>query len=137
MTEDAGERSVKGIGHGVTVHNALEWVLQEMAKKAGETEADCPNIWNYTMLATVYAEYMNERTEGDKPSKRFLEESERLNEKYGAGKLHKMTEEERWERAYAALIYFTKLGAHQLQEEQQQWSDDELAITEREESNAR
>ena len=137
MTEDIGDRSVKGIGHGVTVHNALEWVLQEMAKKAGEAKADCPNIWNYTLLAIVYAEYMEKRTEGDTPSHRFLEKTDELDEKYGTERLHQMTTEERWERAYAALMYFTELGAHQLQEEEQQWSDDELVTTEREESNAR
>ena len=137
MSEETSDRSVKGIGHGVTVHNALEWVLEEMAKRSGESEAECPNIWNYTMLAMVYAEYMEKRTGGDSPSSAFLKKSRELDNKYGTERLHKMTKEERWERAYTALAYFTELGAHQLQEEEQQWADDELEITRREESNAR
>lgn len=137
MSSDPVDRTVKGIGHGVTVHNALEWALEETAKKAGETNADCPNIWNYTMLAMVYADYMKNPLSPDEAMEKFINRMEELDQTYGTEKLHKMSREERWEREYAAALFFTYLGAHQLQKEEQQWSDDELVATKREESNAR
>ncbi|MCW6159215.1 MAG: hypothetical protein LVQ63_07055 [Thermoplasmatales archaeon] len=137
MSDDGANGTVKGIGHGATLHTALEWVLRETANGTRLEENDYPNVWNYTMLAEAYAEYMQNPLAPEQALQKFMDKTNDMDKKYGGKKFHRMSREEAWERSYAALLYFTYLGAHQLQKEEQQWSDDELVRTEREESNAR
>ncbi|MEM0136696.1 MAG: hypothetical protein QXU18_15955 [Thermoplasmatales archaeon] len=137
MTDDSGTQAVKGVGHGVTLHVALEWALTEIASEGKYNESAMPNVWNYSLLGQVYSEFLKHPMTPEEATQQYDDSIRKMDEKYGSKKFHAMTKEERWDRLYATLLYFTYLGAHQLQKEEQQWSDDELAVTEREETNAR
>ena len=137
MSDDGAKWGVKGVGHGATLHTALEWVLRETANETDLEENRYLNVWNYTLRAEAYAEYMKNPLTPEDAMQNFLDKTVELDKKYGGKRFHRMTKDEAWDRSYAALLYFTYLGAHQLQKEEQQWSDDELVTTEREESNAR
>lgn len=137
MTDGVEETKVRGAAFGITVHNALEFAQIEIVNEKSSPEAECPNIWNYTLLALTYAENEHEKDGDDSTSSEFIERTRELDEKYGTEELHRMTKAERWDRLRAALKYFMKLGAHQLQDREEQWSDDELAKTEREIASVR
>ncbi len=134
MTDQPEFRSV---GWHYILHRMYELAAQEIVTWAQLTETEMPNLWNLYYTAKNDALALLERDESDWRARKFLETDAKLDRKYGDRPEHRMTQQERRERLDNAYMFYKRLRIFDIEEREQEWREDELAITSREEANAR
>ena len=138
MTEDRNVSEFRGVGWHYILHNMYVDAKNEITGASQhDSEWPMPNLWSFYYTANDDAELILSENKSDPRAKTFKSEDDELNVKYGSRIEHRMEREERRERIRAAYRFYKRLRAFDLEEREQEWREDELIITKREESNAR